>query len=381
MSRYDYIIAGAGAAGLSLLVRMITSGKFNDKKILLLDKAPKTSNDRTWCFWEKKHGFFEEFVYRKWNQLWFHSESFSSQLEAGDYQYKMIRAIDFYKWCFKIIEEQQNIDVLYGDVRFEVTGNKTLLYINNEFTCTEGATIFNSIPARLPPNGRFLYLLQHFKGWFIETDKAAFDPKKATLMDFRVHQRNGTSFMYVLPLSENRALVEYTLFTKTILQADEYELELKNYVHSLTHGCKYKITEQEFGVIPMTNARFPFFENGIYHIGAAGGQTKPSTGYTFQFIQKQSEQIVECLVTGQDLRYLPPPSPRFHFYDTVLLQLLHEEKLTGREIFSRLFERNKAFQIFKFLDNETNLTEELRLISTMQFWPFLKAAVTPPAKA
>ena len=45
---------------------MIRSGKFNDKKILLMDKEPKTKNDRTWCFWEKEAGFFEEIVYKKW---------------------------------------------------------------------------------------------------------------------------------------------------------------------------------------------------------------------------------------------------------------------------------------------------------------------------
>ncbi len=67
MPHYDYIFAGAGAAGLSLLTRMIASGKFSDKKILLIDKAPKTSNDRTWCFWEKENSFFEEIVYRKWD--------------------------------------------------------------------------------------------------------------------------------------------------------------------------------------------------------------------------------------------------------------------------------------------------------------------------
>jgi lycopene beta-cyclase len=63
MPRYDYIIAGAGAAGLSLLTRMIACGKFSDKKILIIDKAAKTVNDRTWCFWEKEQGFFEDIVY------------------------------------------------------------------------------------------------------------------------------------------------------------------------------------------------------------------------------------------------------------------------------------------------------------------------------
>jgi hypothetical protein len=60
--QYDYIIAGAGCAGLSLAVHMIHSGKFPDKKILFIDKHPKKFNDRTWCFWENQPTIFDPIV-------------------------------------------------------------------------------------------------------------------------------------------------------------------------------------------------------------------------------------------------------------------------------------------------------------------------------
>ena len=66
---YDYIFLGAGCASLSIIMRMIDSKKFIEKKILLVDREPKTKNDRTWCFWEQGAGFFEDVVYRKWNTL------------------------------------------------------------------------------------------------------------------------------------------------------------------------------------------------------------------------------------------------------------------------------------------------------------------------
>ena len=55
---YDYIIAGAGCAGLSLLMRMNGDPFFADKKILVVDAAGKNQNDRTWCFWEKEPDIF-----------------------------------------------------------------------------------------------------------------------------------------------------------------------------------------------------------------------------------------------------------------------------------------------------------------------------------
>ena len=46
----------------------------------------------------------------------------------------------------------------------------------------------------------------------------------------------------------------------------------------------------------MTNYKFSKGENRIINIGTAGGQTKGSSGYTFQFIQKHSEKIIDALV-------------------------------------------------------------------------------------
>ena len=114
--------------------------------------------------------------------------------------------------------------------------------------------------------------------------------------------------------------------------------------------------------------------NGMYNIGIAGGQTKASTGYTYQFIQKQTQAIVNCLILSKPLSMIQPTPKRFHFYDSVLLQLLISKKLSGREIFTRMFERNPPARILKFLDNETSLVEELQLIGTLQTLPFLRSA-------
>jgi lycopene beta-cyclase len=376
MLNYDYIILGTGAAGLSLVMRMINSENFNNKRILLIDKEPKNKNDRTWCFWENKSGFFEDIVYHKWDRLSFYGNEFSADLNIRPYQYKMIRGVDFYAYCFDKIASHSNIDIIYGEVRSVLSEEShiTIHLDNQELNCAP-STIFNSIYRPSNISHGSLQLLQHFKGWIIDCPNALFDPRHATLMDFRVHQRYGTSFMYVLPTSPSRALVEYTLFTPKTLKTGQYDTEIHDYVHSVLKQKNFTISEEEFGIIPMTNARFTFFENGMYNIGMAGGQTKPSTGYTFQFIQKQSDLIVDCLNSNNPLSGIPGTAKRFHFYDSVLLRLLVSNRLSGEQIFTRMFQRNKTSQIFKFLDNETSLVEELRLISTLQTMPFFKAAM------
>ena len=374
--RYDYVFAGTGAAAFSLLMRLLKEGQLDGKKVLLVDREAKTRNDRTWCFWERGEGFFEQIVHKQWPALQFADPSGSFNLDIGRYRYKMIRGIDFYRHCLSALQQHPSIEFLQGEASFSKSRDKApQMQVNGQTIPLEGSTVFSSLyePETITP--RNISLLQHFKGWWIETDQPAFNADRATLMDFSVSQHHGTSFAYVLPVSPTRALVEYTLFTKYVLDERDYESQLKSYIENHLRIGSYRIQEKEFGVIPMSVRKFLFRESGIYHIGTAGGQTKASTGYTFQFIQKRTAAIARAIASGHSLDRLPQESRRFHFYDSVLLRLLVRGDLQGREIFSRLFHRNPAHRIFRFLDNESNLMEEMQLISTLQPLPFLRSAI------
>jgi lycopene beta-cyclase len=371
---YDYIIAGAGCAGLSLAIHMIHSEKFRNKKILIVDQDKKTQNDRTWCFWQKENGLFESIVYKEWQHCFFHSDLFSTKLNIEPYSYKLIRGIDFYNYSLKKIKENSNFSFLQGNIK-KVFSNENETGIIADDQKYVASFVFNSLlPSKPELKKGQHWLLQHFKGWFIETSKNVFDPSLATLMDFRTRQSNGTSFFYVLPFSPNRALVEYTLFSKKLLKEDQYEEALKNYIEETIGLSTYRIEEKEFGVIPMTDIRFSKRENNCINIGTAGGQTKGSSGYTFNFIQKHSAAIVDSLFKYGHPFSVQKPSNRFQFYDSILLSILDKGKFNGADIFTDLFKKNQPEQVLKFLDNETSITEELNIIRSLPILPFSKAA-------
>lgn len=355
-------------------MHMIRSGRFSGKNILIVDKEEKNKNDRTWCFWEEGKGFFEDIVYRKWDKAWIHSGSTSTLLDLAPYQYKMIRGIDFYEYCLSTIRDHPQFKFIRGNV------DQVHTHPGHAEVIVDGQTynaqyIFNSILRKKPQESpNHILLLQHFKGWIIKTRKAVFDPARATLMDFRTDQRDATAFVYIMPFSTNEALVEYTLFSKHLLQQEEYDEALQNYISEQV-SADYEIIDQEYGVIPMTNFPFPVSEGRIINIGTAGGQTKASSGYTFRFIQEHSAKMVESLsTTGKP--HLERKSAKFNFYDSVLLHILYHDKLRGSEIFSTLFERNKTSTVLKFLDNKTSLGEDLKLISGLPTLPFLGSAVS-----
>jgi lycopene beta-cyclase len=376
LKHYDYIISGAGAAGLSLLMRLMQHPVFHTKQILVVDKAPKNTNDRTWCFWEKEAGLFEPVVHHQWQQVHFFSNYYSSLLDLHPYQYKMIRGIDFYQYVIQAAAAHANIEFLFGEIEAVGNeGNRALVVVNGErYTASY---VFNSIlfsKPNIPANKYFL--LQHFKGWMIETPVPVFNPSEATLMDFLVSQQHGTTFVYVLPVSSTKALIEYTLFTKELLPNEAYEQALHQYVRDHLHIHDYTIVEEEHGVIPMTNISFTRNVGRVINIGTAGGQTKASSGYTFQFIQKQAAQLVNELLLFGEIRHQHKLfDRRFKLYDSTLLNILHNKKLGGDSIFADLFKKNEPARVLRFLDNESDLEDEINIMASVPSGVFVKAAL------
>ena len=376
--KYDYIIAGAGCAGLSLLMRMINDSFFASKKILVIDTAVKNTNDRTWCFWETESDIFEPIVYHQWKSLDFFSDHFSGTLSINPYNYKMIQGIDFYQFVINKAAAYKNVEWVNATINSiensadESTAN-VVLQDGSIFVADK---VFSSILfAPIKVESHQFYFQQHFKGWLIKTEKPCFDATKATFMDFRVSQQHGTTFMYMLPVANDKALVEYTLFTKQVLENSEYDFALKNYISNFLTIDEYTIEHEEFGIIPMTNASFSEQNGHIIYIGIAGGQAKASSGYAFKFIQKRTQAIIDSLKKGNSLTSYSLKTAKGHLYDSTLLRVLHEGKLQGDAIFASIFKNNKAANVLSFLDNESSLLTDLKIMNSVPASIFFPAAI------
>ena len=374
MQHYHYIFTGSGLSALMTVYEMLLSGKFEDKSILLIDENTKKANDRTWCFWDEDN-LFDEIVSKKWNQAIFANEKFNRVLELAPYQYKKINGLDFYESVFKKISEHKNIHFLNQKVvDFTELGNHCIVKTENEtFTCNK---IFNSIynPKVVTAQSKFPLIHQHFIGWFIKSKEAVFTPNCATFMDFSVEQKGNTRFMYVLPTSENEALLEYTLFSKNLLSKGEYEAEIQKYIENLGI-TEFEIIEKEQGNIPMTC--FPFWKHNtknIVNIGSAGGWTKASTGYTFKNASKKSKALVQFLKSESDFTKFHKKD-KFWFYDLLLLDILGSKNELGSKIFSSMFKSGNSTMIFKFLDEETSISEDLQVIWRCPKMIFVKALI------
>lgn len=374
MSTYDYIIIGAGVSGLMLADSLGRDVFFKEKSILLLDKNTKKTNDRTWCYWEKGKGDFDQLVYKSWDQILFSGTHYQSQKSVSPYIYKMVRGIDFYREYLGRISNYPNISIQKEEVLSVRPYNNKVEVITNlgSYQCTKA---FNSALDydKMVSQKKFPVLQQHFLGWFLKTEKNTFDDRTATFMDFSIPQKGNTRFMYVLPFSKTEALVEFTLFSENLLPEPEYEDSLRDYLKNHLKCVNYSVSEVEKGSIPMTCYDFASANNeNLFHIGTAGGWTKASTGFTFMNTYKKTQSLVRLLKNGKSLDCLYKKD-RFWFYDLLLLDILHHNNSKGQPIFESLFKKRSPQLIFKFLDENTTLWEDLMIISACPKKEFIGA--------
>ncbi|SHL72818.1 lycopene beta-cyclase [Flavobacterium chilense] len=378
IKHFDYIFTGTGLASLMTIYKMVLSGKFTDKSILLLDQDSKKTNDRTWCFWEKEESIWNPVISKKWDLALFANKDFKRDLELKPYTYNKISGLDFYNFVFERISNQPNITFLNEKVT-DINELETHVFVGTEENRYTGNYLFNSIYTKAFAESQTKYpvLQQHFVGWFVKSTSEVFNADEVTFMDFSVEQKENTRFMYVLPTSATEALVEYTLFSEKLLATEEYEGEIQLYLQQLGI-LQYEIIEREQGSIPMTC--YPFWEKNtrrVLNIGTAGGWTKASTGYTFKNSDKKSSELIEFITnksasTPLSMKTFHKKS-RFWFYDLLLLDILYRHNELGSSIFSSLFKKGNPQLIFKFLDEETNLIEDFQVIMKCPKVPFIKA--------
>lgn len=370
--KYDLIFCGGGLSTLIFLNKIISDNYFNNKSILVIEKDLNTIPKKTWSFWDKKDSYWDDFTVKSWDNIFFKGKNEIIEKNLTSMNYKMIKSESFYNHIYDKVKRQPNIKLKKGIV-LDIEDLNDSVIVKSKTQTFIADKVLNSIPDESYKNNlKFPVLLQHFVGWTIKTNKPAFDDDTATLMDFSIDQKNETRFFYVLPTSKNEALVEFTLFSKHLLSNSEYEIEIKKYLKSLEIN-DYKINLKENGVIPMTC--FPFDNantKNIINIGTAGGWTKPSTGYTFRFIDKYSNSIISLLKSDKSFDNFKVKS-RFWLYDLIFIDVLYNMNHLGSVIFENLFRKNKFKTIFRFLDNESSFREELGIIHSMPKWIFIKS--------
>lgn len=371
-SHFDYIIIGNGLAGLQLALKMAADGFFKEKQIALIDPSKKNTNDKTWSFWETQPSQWGNLPYKSWEKANIFTSEKKINLNLSPYTYTSIRAIDFYTHAKSVLKKHNNVHFIIDEV--EAVSNTPKLSVKTKqstFTC--GHVFDSRVPSEFYTDIKCIKINQHFKGIVIKTETDVFEDNTVTMMDYRLKDGAQTTFTYVLPFSKNEALVEFTYFTENIVDTSVYDTFIECYIKAYLKIDTYKVLESEQGNIPMTTFSFEKYNTeNITKIGTGGGWVKPSTGYSFKHTEKKVAMIIENIklnnmpLTGLFQR-------KYKFYDKVFLKVLQDENHKGEWIFQQFYDKNSIETMFRFLDEESTFFEELKIMSSLFSWSFIKA--------
>ncbi len=373
---YDIIIGGTGCSGLSLAWHLLSHDALRNQNIAIIDDGTQQPLNKTWCFWHTDHLPDPVPIHKSWNTLEIFAGESHHLAPLENLSYHCVRSEDYIREMTKALRAFPNLDWFAGPVKSSESNERRAL-VEIPGRKLTGSHYFQSFGDADLSRSRYK-LLQHFKGIEIKTKTAKFDTETARFMDFRTPQTEGATFFYVLPYSENQALVEYTLFSPELLPKEKYDEAIRTYLsdHLGLEDEDYETERSEFGVIPMADQIFRAGETGrIHYIGTRSGIPKASTGYAFSRIHRQAHAIASGYAQSGRVRITNPSAAKYRRYDAIMLDVLSRHPEFGVKVFEALFNGNPIDRVLRFIDEKSTLSEDVRVMASVPRLKFLKAAV------
>jgi lycopene beta-cyclase len=370
---YNLVILGGGCAGLSLAMRLSEAGP-SAPSTLVLERNSHYKNDRTWCFWDVANPELKDWVDHSW--LNFEIKNGIKNFTRGckKYAYLMLSAQTFYEHSLaKIASNGQGITLLNNQDVLEVskTHNQTWQIIT-----TTGAYTADKIVDTRPitqNKDEDSILWQSFIGFEVETSKDMFDSNTFVLMDFDAKFNQGLGFVYVLPYSSKRALIEYTIFAKQAFAADEFSGYMQQALLKYLKDIDYKILRTEYGKLPMGNQKINKTNDPSYvYAGLYAGAARPSSGYAFQRIQSWAKECAHALINHQLLVAPKKDTWILARMDDLFLNVLKSNPKSSVHLFYNLFLNCKTSTVIRFLSDHARMADYFSIIASMPKLLFIK---------
>ena len=130
--------------------------------------------------------------------------------ESEGIKYLRLNSKTFYNFYLEKFNNKKNLFLQMNTSIQKVSSQEDKVIIKTKKNNFESGLVFDSRYEKY--NDKNVKLFQHFSGIEIETQKPIFDKNEIILMDIQ-NKKNLFNFIYLLPFSERRALIESTYFS------------------------------------------------------------------------------------------------------------------------------------------------------------------------
>lgn len=368
----DIIILGGGCAGLSLAMRLSSLAE-RSPRVVVIESRTRYANDRTWCFWGVGLPQMSHLVRHRWTTVSLAAGERRITVDCRATPYQMIPAEAFYNAAVEMIAEAPRVELAMGEtITSEPRKEGDLWRIETTAGQRCAKMIVDTRPGRRPERDAAT-LWQSFSGQEIECDAARFDPDSATLMEFLPAKSGRTSFLYVLPVSPHRALVEATVFAPDPLGPDDLAPELDAGIARHVDGAGFSVLRSEHGILPMGQAApVPSRDVSYVRAGVAAGGARPASGFAFQRIQRWADACAEALASGQSPVAHPPDPWQMRAMDGLFLRVLRARPEIAPDLFLALFAMKNPAGVTRFMSDCATLADCAAIILALPALPFLR---------
>jgi lycopene beta-cyclase len=266
-------------------------------RVLLVEQDKRLAGNHTWCChgsdlesaWGTSLGaWFRSLVKHRWSQVQVQFPSFHRRID-GEYLCIPSDALES-----KVAQAmaRPGAQILLGERVQSASSSEVVLESGRRL---QACLVLDARGGWARKGGAGF---QKFLGWEIETDEPALGLGRVpTLMDATVDQVDGYRFVYVLPLSSTRFLVEDTYFSRGPVLAREILADrLRSYLGA--RGVdRYEIVREESGVLPMPWKVGDDQEGGYsapVAVGYRAGLFHPATGYSLGLAAQTAERIARA---------------------------------------------------------------------------------------
>jgi lycopene beta-cyclase len=358
---YDLIVIGAGLSSLMFLKQYLK--KTNDQKILLLEQKDNINSDQTFCVWDGPGlpSVTDEFQLNP-KKIW-------KKIVLSSLNYEIKRDTQLYSYvCFdgkEALESlssscNEKITTIKNEKVSQIDSDENIQVVTTNSSTHFGKIIVDSRNNIKQQEIKSPLIHQAFVGSEIELTKERFNPDEVTLMSF-IKKENQIEFIYILPFTKKRALVETTVFS---IEPDLKAIE-NTHKEILKTYEPYRKIRQEKAIIPMVVIS-PFEEKRILKIGIGGGMMRASSGYSMRRVANWAIKIGERRLSEDNISTFRHRSNKWlNYLDKIFLNVILKYPEKGPYLFMKLFKRAKMPPLIRFLSDKPSGADLINILLCM----------------
>jgi len=348
MKKYDCIYLGSGlSAHIDALIRVKKGERIS---ILFLDRENPHLRRHSWCFWQTQPLIDDSLIAKKWNEWEIRSGSKSALQNSNATPYCLVWSDVFLNHLKQELEK---------NAKCEWRFNEEIRSVKNDVVETTISSYrgLKLIDSRMDfAEYKKDTLIQDFCEFHLESKEDLWETNRVLLMDFKIN-KDAVSFIYLLPLATNKAILTTTYFTSNKIEMATHQRLFSDYIQE--KGWSVQINQTILARLPMG-----FLKNANSHIGMLGGQIRPSTGYAFWQQQKQLKYVKKNRLNRLD-----------QWLDRLFLSCIRNHPEQMPDIFVQLFLDSKPSNIIAFLQQEGGIKDRIHIVQNLPKTFFLKRMI------